>query len=244
MRRFTLIAATAIVFAMLPLGAVAAPPGGSGSAPGTNAKPHTHWFAGSVSAVGSSSLTVNVLWTGTHDDQLKGQTVTLAVDANTEIVSGKDKTPIQLSDVKSGDLVGLLATATDKTLSSLTATRIHVRCNCHWIGGTIGAVGSSSITVHVARTGPYDTVLNGKDVTLQVNSSTTYIKGKDKTPITLSDLKVGDGVGIVFGASGFFKDPSFDPETATFTAKRVHVWNKRQVPPPASDAAAAAGTTP
>ena len=243
MRKFTLIAAAAFVFALLPLGAVAAPPGG-GSAPGDNAKPHAIWLAGSVSAVGSSSLTVDVLVTGTHDDQLKGQTVTLAVDASTEIVSGKDKAPAQLSDLKSGDLVGLRATTTDKTLSALTATKIHVFCNCHWIGGTISAVGSSSVTVQVARTGPYDTVLNGKAVTVQVNGSTTYLKGKDKTPITLADLKVGDGVGIIFAASGFFRDPSFDPETATFTAKRVHVWNKRQVPPPASDSNAAAGVTP
>jgi len=243
MRKFILIAAAAVVCAMLPLGAVAAPPsGGSGSTP--NAKPHSVWLAGSVSAVGSSSLTVNVLWTGTHDDQLKGQTVTLAVDGSTEIVSGKDKTPIQLSDIKGGDLVGLRATATDKTLAALTATKIHVYCNCHWIGGTISAVGSSSISVQVARTGPYDTVLKDKNVTVQVNGSTAYILGKDKKDISLSDLKVGDGVGVVFAASGFFKDPSFDPETATFTAKQVHVWRKRQVPPPSSDSSSSAATTP
>lgn len=244
MRKFILIAAAAIVFAMLPLGAVAAPPGGGSAAPGKDPKPRTHWLAGSVSAVGSSSLTVNVLWTGTHDDQLKGQTVTIAVDASTEIVSGKDKTPIQLSDIKSGDLVGLLASSPDKTLSSLTAKRIHVYCNCHWIGGKISAVGSSSVSVQVERTGPYDTVLKDKNVTVQVNGSTIYIKGKDKTPITLSDLKVGDGVGVIFAASGFFKDPSFNPETATFTAKQVHVWQKRQVPPPASDSSASASTKP
>ena len=242
MRKFTLIAATAVVFAMLPLGAVAAPPSGnSGSA---NAKPHAHWLAGSVSAVGADSLTVGVLWTGKHDDQLNGQSVTLAVTATTEIVSGKDKTPVPLSSIKPGDLVGVLATSADKTLTSLTATRIHVYCNCHWIGGTISGIGTSSFTVQVARTGPYDTVLNGKPVTLQVNSSTTYIRGKAKSEIGFSDLKVGDGVGVIFAASGFFRAPGFDPSTATFTAKRVHLWEKKDVPPASSDSSGAAGTKP
>ena len=242
MRKFTLIAATAIVFALLPLGAVAAPPGDAGGA--ANAKPHTHWLAGSVSAVGADSLTVGVLWTGKHDDQLNGQSVTLTVDTTTEIVSGKDKTPVSLSSIKPGDLVGVQASSTDKTLTTLTAKRIHVYCNCHWIGGTISAIGSSSFSVQVARTGPYDTVLNGKPVTLQVNSSTTYIRGKAKSDISFSDLKVGDGVGVIFAASGFFRAPGFDPSTATFTAKRVHLWEKKAVPPASTDSGAAAGTKP
>lgn len=242
MRNLTVLVAAAVVFAILPLAAVASPPGG-GSGP-TSSKPHTHWLAGSVSAVGSDSLTVGVLWTGKYDDQLNGKSVTVAVDASTEIVAGKDKTPVTLASIKPGDLVGLLATSPDKTLSSLTASRIHVYCNCHWIGGTISAIGSDSISVQVARTGPYDTVLNGKPVTLQVNASTTYIRGKSKTEIGFSDLKVGDGVGVIFAASGFFKAPGFDPSTATFTATRVHLWEKKDVPPASTDAGAAAGTTP
>jgi len=242
MRKYTVIAAAAFVFAILPLGAVAAPPGGSGSqAP---AKAHAHWFAGSVSSVGSDSLSLTVLWTGPKDGQLNGQSVTVAVNGDTQIVSGKDKTAVPLSSIQAGDLVGLRATAADSTLASLTATHIRVWCNCHWVGGTIGSIGGSSITVHVARTGPYDTVLKDHDVTIQVNGSTTYLKGKAKTPITLADLKVGDGVGVVFGANGFFKAPGFNPETATFTASKVHEWQKRQVPPPSSDAGTSAGTTP
>jgi hypothetical protein len=241
MRKLVTVAAAAAVFATIPFGAVAAPPGNAAPA---NAKPRAHWLAGSVTAVGSDSLSVNVLWTGKHDGQLNGQTVTLAVDANTQIVAGRDKTPEPLSSIQTGDLVGVRATSSDAAMTSLSAVRIHVYCNCHWVGGTISAIGSDSISVQVARTGPYDTVLNGRDVTIQVNASTTYIRGKDKTPIGLGDLKVGDGVGVVFAASGFFKDPSFDPSTATFTAKRVHVWQKRQVPPAASDAGATAPTTP
>ena len=242
MRKYTVIAAAAFVFAILPLGAVAAPPGGSGSQAPT--KPRTHWFAGSVTTVGSDSLGLDVLWTGPKDGQLNGQDVTVSVTSDTQIVNGKDHSPAQLSDIKPGDLVSLRATAADATLASLTATHIRIWCNCHWIGGTIGSVGASSISVQVDRTGPYDTVLKGKDVTVQVNGSTTVLKGKDKTPISLSDLQVGAGVGVVFGANGFFKAPGFDPEKATFTASRVHEWLKRQVPPPSSDAGSAAGTTP
>ncbi len=237
MRKYTVIAAAALVFAILPLGAVAAP---RDKAP---AKPHSHWFAGSVSAVGSSSLSVDVLWTGPKDGQLNGTNVTVSVGSGTQIVSGKDKTAVPLSSIQPGDLVGLRATSADATLASLTATHIRVWCNCHWIGGTISSIGSSSINVQVARTGPYDTVLKNTNVTIQVNSSTIYLKGKTKTPISLADLKVGDGVGVVFGANGFFKAPGFDPEKATFTASKVHEWQKRQVPPPSSDAGSTAGTT-
>ena len=81
-------------------------------------------------------------------------------------------------------------------------------------------------------------------MTLQVNGATVYLKGRNKTPIAFSDLKVGDRVGVVFAADGFFKAPGFDPSKATFTAKRVHDWQRQQVPPPSSDAGAAAGTTP
>lgn len=237
MGKLPIIAATAIVFALLPLSAVAAPPGGSGSP--TTSKAHTHWLAGSVAAVSGDSLTVGVLWTGKHDDQLNGQTVTIAVDASTEIVSGKDKTPVTLSTIKPGDLIGVIASSQHANLTTLTAKRIHVYCNCHWIGGTISALSSSSIRVEVARTGPYDTVLAGKAVTLQVNSDTTVVRGKDKTATSLTNLKVGDGVGVIFAASGFFKAPGFDSSTATFTAKRVHAWAKKDIPAPGSDTGAA-----
>jgi hypothetical protein len=238
MRKVMLIAAAAIASALLPLGAGAAPPGSSAPA-----KPHVHWFAGSVASVGSDSLTVNVLWTGPKDGQLNGTTVSVGVTGDTTIVNGKTKAAAQLSDIVPGDLVSLRATAADSTLASLTATHIRIWCNCHWVGGTISSIGSGSFAVHVERTGPYDTVLKGRNVTIGVDGSTVYVKGKDKTPITLADLKVGSGVGVIFGADGFFKAPGFNPETATFTASKVHAWQKKQVPPASSDTGAA-GTTP
>ena len=236
MRKFGLVAVAAIVFATLPLGATATPT--------PAARVHVHWFAGSVTSVGSDSVSLNVLWTGPHDGRLNGQTVNVAVGSGTTIVNGKDGSSAQLSDIKSGDLLGVRATASDSTLTSLTATHMRIWCNCHWVGGTISALGGSSLDVQVARTGPFDTVLNGKDVPIQVNGATLYVKGRPKTPIGYSDLKVGDRVGVVFGASGFFKAPGFDPSTATFTAKRVHDWQKQPVPSPTSDAGSTATTTP
>ena len=175
MRKFGLVAAAVIVFATLPLGVAAAPT--------PAARVHVHWFAGSVASVGSDSVSLNVLWTGPHDGQLNGQTVTVAVNSDTKIVNGKDGSSAQLSDIQSGDLLGLRAASSDSTLTSLTATHMRIWCNCHWIGGTISALGGSSLGVQVARTGPFDTVLNGKDVTIQVNGSTLYVKGRPKTTI-------------------------------------------------------------
>jgi len=214
--------------------------------PGTTTTPtpttHSHWFAGSVTAVGSDSITLGVLWTGSHDSALNGQSLTLAVDGSTAIVSGRGSTPEPLTSIENGDLVGVRATGVGKDLSTLTATNVRVNCDCHWVGGTISAIGTSSVTVQVSKTGPYDTVLNGQSVTLGVDNSTIYIQGKGKTPITLGDLTVGEGTGIVFSANGFFRAPGFNPATATFTAARVHIWGKRQVPPPASDSSSAAPT--
>jgi hypothetical protein len=205
-------------------------------------QPQRHWFAGSVSAVGSSSLTVGVLWTGPHDGSLNGQTLTVGVPTNTRINQGPHGRPIALAQIVPNDLVAIQASGT--SAASLTASRIHVYCNCHWIGGTISSLGTggTSFNVQVSRTGPYDTVLGGHDVTLQVNDDTVYLRGSRRHRIGFGDLQVGDGVGVVFAANGFFKAPGFDPTTATFTAERVHVWNHRQIPLVSSDAGAAAAT--
>jgi hypothetical protein len=228
MRKFTLfVVATALtaVFALPALARVH-----------TNA----HIFAGSVSAVGTDSITVGVLWTGPNDGSLNGQTVTLSVAPTTRIVAGKPRTVVPLSSIQTGDLVGVRAAGVGSDLTTLTALRIRVNCNCHWIGGTIIATSTNGLTVQVKRTGPYDTVLSGNPVTIGVASSTVYIQGKAKTPIQLSDLTAGESVGVVFSANGFFKSPGFDPSTATFTAKRVHVWGHGAVPGAASDASSSA----
>jgi len=163
----------------------------------------------------------------------------VSVIDRTRINQGPHRGPIALADIQNGDLVAVRAAGADA--SSLTALRIHVFCNCHWIGGTISGIGSNSFSVSVKRTGPYDTVLNGTTVSIGVDDHTVYLRGRRRARIGFGDLKVGEGVGVVFSANGFFKAPGFDPTTATFTAKRAHVWGVRQVPPASSDSSAAAG---
>jgi len=245
-RKTILVLALAVFTAAAVQVAAAATPGTTTATTTIAAAPkattHVHWFAGAVSGVGNSSLTIDVLWTGPHDGSLDNSDVTVAVEPATQITYGKDKTPIALSSLQQGDLIGIHAAGSD--LSSLSALRIHAFCNCHWIGGTIASLGSNSLTVQVRRTGPYDTVLAGQSVPIQTGGSTVYVYGKDKTPIQFSDLKTGEAVGVVFAANGFFRAPGFDWTKATFTVKQVHAWGAHHKPPsPATDAAQAAQTT-
>jgi len=153
-------------------------------------------FAGSVASASSTSLTVNVIWSrkGTASG-----TVTVAIDPSTKITYGKGK-----SSIETGDLVRVAE-------AGGTAKRIHVDCNCHFAAGTLGAITTSQIRVQVAKTGPYDTVLNGQDVTFDLGSA------------SVPNLSVGDKVAVSFSASGFFKDPSFNWQNATFTVLRLRV---------------------
>ena len=160
---------------------------------------HAHWFAGSVTATSTDSVSVDVLWTGKHDTQLKGTTVTVGIDSSTEIAYGKHQ-----SSIDPGDLVRVVAVDT-------TAKRIHVNCNCHFAAGTLDAISTSQLRVAVKRTGPYDGVLKDHNVTFQIGSA------------SLPNLSIGDRVAVVFSSTGFFRDPGFDPTTATFTVLRVRV---------------------
>ena len=175
------VAATALL--ALPLSAQAA---------GT---PKAQWFAGAVTASSSSSVTVDVLWS---KGDLTG-TQTVAIDSSTKIVYGKHQ-----SSIDPGDLVRVVD-------ANGTARRIHVNCNCHFAAGTLDAISTSKLRVQVERTGPYDGVLKGNNVTFDVGSA------------TLPNLSIGDKVAIVFSANGFFKDPSFDWQNATFTVLHLRV---------------------
>ena len=130
MRKLIPFVLAALVVAAFALPALAAGPGASASVSATagigatkQVKTRSHWFAGSVSSVGSSSLTVGVLWTRQHDDSLDGQVTTVAVNSDTQINSGKDKTSISLSDIQTGDLVAVVASGSGSDLTTLTATR-------------------------------------------------------------------------------------------------------------------------
>jgi hypothetical protein len=250
MRKLTFLLAVGILFGAVSLPAFAdgtpVTPTPANAAPGNVAGQQLHWFAGTATAIGSSSLTVGVLWTGPNDGSLNGQSLNVAVTDHTRI-NGPRHHPIALADIQTGDLVAVRAAG--DTTSGFTAAKVRVFCNCHWVGGTIASVtpgasaGTGSIGVAVAQTGPYDTVLDHALITIQVDASTVYLRGPHHARLGFSDLKIGEGVGVVFSADGFFKAPGFDPTKATFTAARVHVWPRREVPPPSTDAGAAAGTS-
>src|SRR3954454_9610873 len=113
MRRLIVMAAALGLLPAVPLPRAAQKPGAAAKVP-------HHHFAGAVTAVGSDSVTVDVLWTGKHDTQLLNTTVTVAVTGDTALTSGKAHTPIALATIHPGDLVGVGVTG-DKSLSSLTA---------------------------------------------------------------------------------------------------------------------------
>jgi len=201
------------------------------------------WFAGTVTSVTTGALTVGVLWTGPHDSALNGDTLTVAIASTTRISRGSAHVPIALAQIQPDALVALRASGA--TSASLTASMVHVYCNCHWVAGTVSSIGATgtSLTVQVSATGPYDTVLDSQNITLQTNNDTVYLRGAHRARIAFSNLKIGDGIGVVFSASGFFKAPGFVASTAAFVATRVHVWAHRQVPPLASDGSATAQTS-
>jgi hypothetical protein len=171
---------------------------------GDGTTPKGGWFAGAVTSAGSGSVSLDVLWTGPHDTQLNGTSVAVGITPSTNIVYGKGQ-----SSIAAGDLIRVRATGVGS--ATLTAKRIHVNCNCHFAAGTLDAISSSELRVSVDKTGPYDGVLKGQEVTFQAGST------------SVGSLKVGDRVRVTFAATGFFKDPSFDWQTATFTAKRLHI---------------------
>jgi hypothetical protein len=162
---------------------------------GTTPKAGAHWFAGAVTSAGSGSVSVDVLWTGKHDTQLNGTTVTVAIDSSTQIHYGKGRSSIAV-----GDLVGVVD-------AGGTAKRINVRCNCHFAAGTVSSTSTGSFALQVERSGPFDTVLKGNTVTFQLGGA--------------SAPTVGQKVAVRFSATGFFKDPSFNWQTATFTVEKI-----------------------
>jgi hypothetical protein len=153
---------------------------------------HAHglFLAGSIVSADSGHVTVDVLLTGKNDTHFDGTQVSIAITSATTIDYGKGQTSID-----PGDLVGIHATAADASLSTLTARKIHVACNCHWAAGMLTAISPGLIRVNVKRTGPYDTVLNGNEVKFGLDSTTKFVEGKDKKAISISDLSVGDTVG-------------------------------------------------
>src|SRR5215469_6950057 len=89
---------------------VAALASAEGTPPAAGQHVPVHWFAGTVTAVGPSSLTVGVLWTGPNDGSLNGQSVGVAVETQTRINQGPHRQAIALASISTGDLVAVRAT--------------------------------------------------------------------------------------------------------------------------------------
>ncbi len=130
--------------------------------------------------------------------------MTVGIDSSTKIVYGKHQ-----SSIDPGDLVRVIA-------ANGTARRIHVNCNCHFAAGTLDAISTSKLRVQVERTGPYDGVLKGNNVTFDVGG------------VSVPNLSIGDKVAVVFSATGFFKDPNFNWQNATFTVLHLRVATTRR----------------
>jgi hypothetical protein len=214
MRKLIALLAASLIAAVATAVALADGPPTTPTSPKTP-KAHARFFAGEVTAVGSGSLTVKVDKTGKKDTELNGQTLTVSVDSATQITLGRGKTQAQLSDLEVGYRAGVTAKASATDPSSLAAVKIAGHYGYHWFAGSVVSIGSGSITVQVTKTGKHDTQLNGQTLIVPVSSSTQYLRGKDKTPIALGDIKTGDRVGIET------QSPNGDLSRA-MTAVRVH----------------------
>ena len=136
--------------------------------------------AGTVKAVGASSITVTV----------NGADKTYAVTAQTQYFK---QGPAKFSDIKAGDAVHFLTSADGKTITFLRdgkgpdgGPRGQFRNSK---AGTVKSLTASSITVTV----------NGTDKTYAVTADTKYFKNG---PAKLSDIKAGDTVRFVTSVDG------------------------------------------
>ena len=145
--------------------------------PGAGRGDHADEVEGSVSAVGTDSVTLKLA---------DGSSKTLTVNSSTEF-KGPDRDSsgtVTLADLAVGDKVEAHVSATDPTL----ATEIKVEGTKVW--GTVSAVGSDSVTVTTAI---------GTSVTATVTATTKF-----KVPDTdgngtpgLADLTVGQQIGMI-----------------------------------------------
>ncbi|HEX6490555.1 MAG TPA: hypothetical protein VF002_04160 [Gaiellaceae bacterium] len=93
--------------------------------PAPAAHPHTLHFAGSIASLGSDSLQVQVERTGPRDGELQGKQVSVAIDANTKIVS--EGQALSFSDLKQGERIMVLAETNSAQLDQgLVAEKIRV----------------------------------------------------------------------------------------------------------------------
>lgn len=135
-------------------------------------------IAGTVSAVGSTSLSVNV-----RDDSVK----VVVVDADTKF-SINGKTEIRLADIKVGDKVMIKGEIEDN--GGLEADRVVVMVRPQRAFGEVTAKTDNSITIKNNVTGDVKTLTVNPDTKVMVN-------GEAKTA---ADIQVGDRGMVKFKA--------------------------------------------
>lgn len=134
---------------------------------------------GTVSAVGFSSLTVNVPENGT---------VVVAVDADTKfMINGK--TQIRLADIKAGDKVVIKGEKEDN--NTLEADHVIVVIRPQKAFGTVTAKTDTSLTIKNSVSGTEKTVTINPDTKVSVNGEVT----------TAADIQVGDKGVVKFKAA-------------------------------------------
>ena len=199
MRRLLIFIAAALVACVAAATAVAE----TGKA-SQQCTPRTYAFAGSVTAIGSNSITVQVDKSYGHDEGLSGHSVTVNVNASTRIQ--RDGKEIQLSDLVQGEHVAVSATGCRGEGPNQTFTAKLIRAGDRELslGGSVVSVGTSSLTVEVDHKGPATdaatAALVGKQLTVAVTSATKITR--DGKPIQLSDLVTGEHVLIRVHAVG------------------------------------------
>jgi preprotein translocase subunit YajC len=169
------VAAATLLSVFLATGALAAAdaPSSTGS-PSKHRPAYKDYFAGTVTAITESQLTVH------HG---KGTSKTFLRTDSTRVFVGKD--PASWSDIK---LNSHLAVRFEERSGKLYAKQVRIgrdRADRAYIRGIVETVAGNSVTVK-AR--------NGKETTITISASTKYFEGRSKhgrTAGSLQDIEAG-----------------------------------------------------
>lgn len=168
-------------------------------------------FTGTVSVVGVDSVTLKVKQSGARGSGVGSTTV--MVDEFTDI--SQNDGPLDLADLRPGDILAVTAEPDEHDTSLLTAETIEVQPRPVRLGGVVVKVGLNNLTVKVSRTGSGAAALRGVQVVVAVDDGTDIYFGRNS--IDLTDVKPGDLVGIKGEAEG--------PGLGGITAELIRVSN-------------------
>ncbi len=135
--------------------------------------------AGTITAIGADSITVN---------SMQGKTVTVKISGDTRFM--KDRQPAKLADFKVGDMI--MAGGEPAGENAIQARMVAMRGDMarmreglgkEFIAGEVKAIDGTKLTI--ARP-------DGQMQTIEVDENTSFRKGRES--ITLPDIKVGEHV--------------------------------------------------